>query len=412
MRIGMVLTHPFPPDIRVEKEIRTLTKAGFRLFVLADRRGEEPFEEEVGGATIRRVEFLGWRSQPLRSLAIARDWLYFCAPEWQRAIETFADAYHIDVLHTHDLPVLGPGLRAAERMGLPVVADLHENYPAALQAWHSEDSAAKRLLLWPLLRESRWRKYEGHSVRSADRVVLVVDEARSRIEAHGVSGSRVSVVENTEDVAVFDDLPLKKEILDRWETEPKVSYVGGLGPHRGVDTLIRAASFLRDLDVQVMIVGKGSPRHEARLLREVEGLGLRDCIHFMGWQAFENVRSFITASDVCVVPHKRSPHTESTVPHKLFQYMLCRRAVVVSDCAPLQRIVEEANCGSVFRSDDPEDLAQKLRTLLTDDLLRLRMGENGRRAVDVKYNWERSGSRLVDMYEGLRDEIGLPRSGD
>ena len=54
MRIGMVLCKPYPPDIRLEKEIRSLTEAGHHLFVLAERRDGESKREKVSGAVTDR----------------------------------------------------------------------------------------------------------------------------------------------------------------------------------------------------------------------------------------------------------------------------------------------------------------------------------------------------------------------
>ena len=57
MRIGMVLQHPYPPDIRVEKEARILRAAGHKVYLLAYRssRKEEPTEDLLDGLIVRRV---------------------------------------------------------------------------------------------------------------------------------------------------------------------------------------------------------------------------------------------------------------------------------------------------------------------------------------------------------------------
>jgi len=52
---------------------------------------------------------------------------------WERAIENFLTSFSVDVLHVHDLPLLGTALLVGKRHRTPVVADLHENYPAMLE---------------------------------------------------------------------------------------------------------------------------------------------------------------------------------------------------------------------------------------------------------------------------------------
>lgn len=53
----MTLTHPFPsiPETRLDKEVRTLHKAGHDVFVLCPNKGGEPGEELVDGTTILRI---------------------------------------------------------------------------------------------------------------------------------------------------------------------------------------------------------------------------------------------------------------------------------------------------------------------------------------------------------------------
>jgi len=104
---------------------------------------------------------------------------------------------------------------------------------------------------------------------------------------------------------------------------------------------------------------------------------------------------------VCIIPHVSNEHTETTIPHKLFQYMYMRKPVVVSDCRPLQRIVMETNSGAVFKSGDEFDFARVILQLFENDLLRKQMGENGNRAVIGKYNWENSSRSLIGLYSNL-----------
>ena len=96
--------------------------------------------------------------------------------------------------------------------------------------------------------------------------------------------------------------------------------------------------------------------------------------------------SYIAASAVCLVPHLANPHTEATIPHKLFQYMLMGKPVVVSSCRPLRRIVEETGAGLVYASGDSADLAKTVVQLRDPNLCR-QLGAAGRRAASGRYSW-------------------------
>jgi glycosyltransferase involved in cell wall biosynthesis len=71
--------------------------------------------------------------------------------------------------------------------------------------------------------------------------------------------------------------------------------------------------------------------------------------------------------------------------------MAFAKPVVVSDCAPLARIVREARCGRVFRSGSQEDLGQQVMALLADPNFEA-LGANGAKAVAERYNWQRDAA--------------------
>ena len=52
---------------------------------------------------------------------------------WINSVSNFVEKNKIEVLHVHDLPLVGVALAVAKKYGIKVVADLHENHPAMLR---------------------------------------------------------------------------------------------------------------------------------------------------------------------------------------------------------------------------------------------------------------------------------------
>jgi len=91
-------------------------------------------------------------------------------------------------------------------------------------------------------------------------------------------------------------------------------------------------------------------------------------------------------------------HTDS-LPHKLFDYMLAGLPVIVPDFGvEVANIVRDAGCGVLVDPSDSRAVANALGRLAADAEERRRMGDNGRRSVLEKYNWEAEARRLVGMY--------------
>ena len=76
------------------------------------------------------------------------------------------------------------------------------------------------------------------------------------------------------------------------------------------------------------------------------------------------------------------------------------RPVLVSDCAPLARIVREGGGGRVFPSGDVAAMSEEIRALADPDLRR-RLGARGETAARERWSWDREGDRLVTFYDRI-----------
>ena len=117
-----------------------------------------------------------------------------------------------------------------------------------------------------------------------------------------------------------------------------------------MDTSIKAVKFIKDKieNFKLLIVGaKRSERVEIENL--ISKLNIENYVEIINWVPFEKVNQYIKHSKVCLVPHNDFEHTQTTIPHKLFQYMMMGKPVIVSDCKPLKRVVNETESGLVLR---------------------------------------------------------------
>lgn len=400
MNICMVLYGYFPPDIRVEKEARALIKEGHRLFLLSLGKKELPAVEDFNGITVIRVF-------PHETF-LKRIWnflwfkLFFENPLWKKALGEIIEQYKIDVIHVHDLPMVKTAITVAKKYNMPIVADLHENYPEAVKAWRKEKMSWKSKIFNIVSPVWRWKKLERSVLQHVDRIITVVDEAREHyINDCGIPPKKITVVMNAEDLEEFGSLEIDESLAAEYKNNFVISYIGGFGPHRGIDTAINSMpKILEEIpDARLLLVGgKGSKEYEEELRELCRHLKLERNVVFTGWVDFSLVPSYIALSDVCIVPHHASGHTNTTIPHKLFQYMAMRKPVIVTDCKPLKRIVEECNCGIVVPSGDYNEMAEAVIRLHKGRGYGIKLGENGRKAVEEKHNWKNEANTLCELY--------------
>jgi glycosyltransferase involved in cell wall biosynthesis len=396
LNILMVLsTNTFPPDRRVEREARDLIRDGHRVFLMARRAPGQSDRQVYEGVTIIRVPL------PFQRRRVLADCAYYLV---QRYLMLFyilrtCRRHDIEALHCHDLPYAFATALAAGILNLPFVLDLHEHYTAMLHmGFQSATYRPFRLFSGMLLAVLRCE--ERFAARRANRVVVVAEEHIPRIVGLGVARERIIEVTNTEDGGYFAGLPIDPELTQRFGDAFVILYIGGFDPERGIDTALEAMpAVLKEIpNAMLVLIGKGVSR--AELERQSESLGLGQQVVFLDFQPFSALPSFIQRGEVFLIPHISTPLIEVTMPNKLFQPMILGKAVLVSSTGPMMRVVHDARCGLVFKERDPQSLAEQIIALRDPDL-RTRLGKNGRRAVENKYNWAHTVAPLLEVYRNL-----------
>lgn len=392
----VLFDHPFPPDIRVEKEASTLKKK-YNVFLLASRRKGEEHVEVCKGIYVLRIDW-SFRKIRILSYLIARAVLFI-------KLISITSGHKIKILHVHDLPYALPVLIFGKIFRRKVVLDMHEHYVGlyaherAIGRFGEEVSARTRLgRLWVLY----MRLSELLACKLATAVIVVVEENAERLIHLGISKGKIAVVSNTVDM----------ERLKRFEKKkPRrllgnkfiVSYVGGFGHHRGIDTLIKALPIIvqKTPHIHLLIIGDRSIKQKEDLENLSKQLGVREHVTFTGWLSFEKAMEYMRVSDVSVIPYHSTPLTNATVPHKIFQAMYFKKPVLVSNVKPLKRIVEKTHCGLIFQAGNHTQLANDILKLMDNPKLMEEMGERGRKAVKNKYNWSIDGRKLLQLYSEL-----------
>ncbi|MCH7770675.1 MAG: glycosyltransferase, partial [Bacteroidetes bacterium] len=103
-------------------------------------------------------------------------------------------------------------------------------------------------------------------------------------------------------------------------------------------------------------------------------------------------------ANVGVSPQPNNEHWNTSIPHKLFEYMSRSIPVIVTDAIPLKRIILETNAGLYYKTNDPENFAKVILEIASSEI---NFGKNGVKAVEEKYNWENDSKVLVNMYKSL-----------
>jgi glycosyltransferase involved in cell wall biosynthesis len=224
-------------------------------------------------------------------------------------------------------------------------------------------------------------------LKRADRVVAIGETMRSRLEEKGAQAERLRVIPNWVDTRRLQPLEGDNQwALERgYEQKFVVMHSGNIGHAQDLDSLVRAATFLRDLDdLAITIIGTGA-RH-AELVALAERLDV-DKVKFAFYQPRQLLQQSLSAADLHVVG-LASGLAGYVVPSRLYGILAVAKPVVVAADPESEtaQVVERAGCGIVVPPGRPELLARVIRD-----------------AHDGKYDLEAMGARGREWVEREAD---------
>ncbi len=395
----MILDNPFPPDVRVENEAIRLIENGFEVYLFCLDWADQKAFEVIQGIHVHRFKFKKVFYKKLSPLAYSIPLYHYLL---KNKIKLFIESNRIDVLHVHDMVIAGLVFQLNTFCRLPVVLDLHENRPEIMKTYTHINSGWGKLFI----DTNRWERKQEEFIHLADKLIVVTDEAKKDIlKQQTIREEDVIVVPNTVCLERFLSYPVEKDILEKYESDFVILYLGSTGMRRGIDTAIRSMKIVKERIQNSKLILVGNSRDDIRWKRLVSELNVGEIVVFEGWQDVTLFPSFIKASEVCISPLVRNRHHDTTYANKLFQYMSMGKPVVVSDCEAQKNVVRETGCGLVFKAGNEKELAEEIIQLYENPELRRQLGDNGRKAVYKKYNWKNTSKNLIHMYEGIEASV-------
>ena len=298
------------------------------------------------------------------------------------------------VLCMTDPPIVANiALLVARRYRAPLVVISQDVFPEiAVQLKRLENPALMSLL----------RGLVGLYLRRADRIVAIGETMRRRLEEKGADPERLRVIPNWVDTKRLTPHDKANTWARGGDLQSKfvVMHSGNVGHAQDLDSLVRAATFLRDLDdLAIMIIGMGARHAELVALSKLLEV---DRVHFLYYQSRAMLPQSLSAADIHVVG--LAPGLAGyVVPSRLYGILAVARPVIVAADAESEtaQVVKHIGCGIVVPPGRPELLARAIRDAHDGTYDLQEMGALGRRWV------EREADRTVAVrrYRDLLFEL-------
>lgn len=304
-------------------------------------------------------------------------------------------AEHPDVvLCMTDPPIVANiGYVIARRFRVPLAVVSQDVFPEiAVELKRLENPFVIAALRWAI------RFY----LQRADCVVAIGETMRRRLIEKGAPAERIQVIANWVDSTAVRPQPRDND----WSREKGftgrfvVMHSGNIGYAQNLDSLVRSATFLRDLDdVDIVLIGSGARLRELSRLSE---LLETDKVKFLPYQSRDVLSQSLSSADIHVIG-LAGGLSGYVVPSRLYGVLSAGRPVIVTADADSEtaQLVERVGCGIVIAPGRPELLAATIRRARDGEYDLAEMGRRGRAYIEQ----EADRTVAVARYRALLSEL-------
>ncbi len=397
MNIGVVVDNDLIDDKRVLREIDILRETGYEVFVLCFGFTNKTYTS-VEGVSITRIRI----SKKLKNiLFFFLNFIPVYEYIWASSIKKFIKANNLQVLHVHDLYMAKAGWNGINNSGrtIPMILDLHENYPYAVTTYNWTKGRLRSLFSQPL----KWQKKEREYLGFADRIIVLSDDFRDTLTERypELPKALFTALPNVPNLAQAEHKIAVKPVVNFESKGPVLFYFGVVAERRGI---FDALSVFEELvsenhPLVFLIIGPVDKKDSRRFFNIINSEQLHDRVNYIPWIDGSELPAYLEITDICLAPFQKNPQHESGVANKIYDYMLGKKPVIASDCKPQKKLIERYRCGLIYTTRS--EFKAAIEKLSSDPELRSEMGKNGFNAIVNENHMGLIKGRLINLYKTI-----------
>ena len=271
---------------------------------------------------------------------------------------------------------------------VPVIYDVQDLWPDAIVAAGllRSDSKIYRSL----------RRAEIFVYRHAKHITVLSDGMKENLMQKGVPANKISIISNWGDPTISQPQDVSDFRQQKgWDGRFVILLAGNIGMTHGLHTVIEAADLLRrDPSILFVFLGSGAALPELKTMAQTKKL---DNVCFCPQVSQHEATKYINSADVTLVHLKAEAGGDFSVPHRIFSYMLCGKAIIAATSGSTANLIETYQCGWTCPPSKPDMLAHIIMIAQSHPEACAAFGKNG----IVAANTEFSRSHLLAKIEQI-----------
>jgi len=390
----ILLNHYERLSPRVALEAETLKQEGYDVTVVKwcrDSGKLSVLEQQENGLPVRWVTLNSSKG----SLKIL-----FALPRLYKKMRDLLEKEELDIIHCSHLFLLPIAIFIARKKKAKVIYDAYERYAADIADGY-----------FPFFKDVIRKVIEMGENVFVKRVsgVLTISSANEVLKKrYQKFCENVEVLYNVPlpSTPIINESEIEK-LRDMYKGRYIVTYVGELAEDRGLFTFVEVLDLVGKEfpNTLLLLIGEFSYQTDRnKFLKQIMEKGIEAYVHMLPWLPYNKMFQYLKISHVGLAPYKqewRFRWVGKGTSRKIFTYMQAGLPIVAPNFWEIAKVVEEEKCGLLVDTTDSKEIANAILYLLKHPEEAKRMGENGRKAIIEKYNWENESKKLLLVYKRI-----------
>ncbi|WP_278625344.1 glycosyltransferase family 4 protein [Parabacteroides gordonii] len=219
----------------------------------------------------------------------------------------------------------------------------------------------------PIIRYFEWE--EKKCYRLADKIVVVTDSFKKRLEEKNVIPNKIEVIKNGVDLTRFSPTAKDEKLLEELNLKGKkiIGYIGTHGMAHKLDFILQCAANMEGKNnYHFLFIGAGAEKKN--LLKLKEQLKIMN-VTMLDPVSKQEVKRYISILDIALINLRKSELFTTVIPSKIFENAGMEIPILMGVNGEARQIVESYQAGLCFEPESEEDFSQKLHLLLSDPVL-------------------------------------------
>ncbi len=188
------------------------------------------------------------------------------------------------------------------------------------------------------------------------------------------------------------------KILDLKRKYLIVGIVARLDFEKRIDIALMILHQLKIRNLKIYFLFFGDGPLEKDMIKIANQLNIMDMLEFLGY--VKNAKTCYKLFDVLLLTSD-----SEGFPLSIWEAMASGVPIVATDVGGVKEIIESENCGFIFPRGDVASAVEIILKLADNILLRKKLGQNGKNAIQTKYNKHQFIHFFENLYSDLHSEL-------